>query len=69
MPVRAQRMGDEEPRDAICVHLEAPGEAIRFFLPYERGEDGRVAWGEAFFGPADAEIFPAGDAAAGPTPP
>ena len=58
MEVSAQRLDDPAPLDALCVHLEARGESLCFFQPYERGPDGEIAWGETFFGPADAEIYP-----------
>ncbi len=63
MEVRAERMGDPHPVDALCIHLEGPGEAIQCFVPYDRDDDGAPVWGETFFGPADAEVFPANGAA------
>ena len=59
MEVKAQRMGEDAAEDALCVHLEAPGESIHYFVPYDRDEDGEVEYGETFFGPADPEVFPA----------
>jgi len=58
MEVAAQREGREAPTDALCVHLEAPGESLHFFVPYERGPEGSIAWGDTFFGPAEPEVFP-----------
>lgn len=57
MEVRAQRMGEDDAQDALCVHLEAPGESLHFFVPYDRDPDGETAWGETFFGPAEPEIY------------
>ena len=56
--VTAQRMSDPKPVDAIGIHLEAPGESLEFFLPFHRDGEGEVHYGETFFGPADAEIYP-----------
>ena len=43
--------------EAIGIHLEAPGESLEFFLPYEQQDDGTYQFHEAFFGPAEAEVF------------
>ena len=55
--VTAQRMTDDTPIPAIGIHLEAPGEALEFFLPFTQAGRGEVVYGETFFGPADPEIF------------
>ncbi len=59
MEVKAERPGNGAAVDAIAVHLEAPGESLMAFLPFERDEDGEVTYGEIFFGPADPCAFPA----------
>ncbi|MFV1958402.1 MAG: hypothetical protein ACC662_03205 [Planctomycetota bacterium] len=55
--VQAQRLDDPQPIDAICVHLEAPGESLQYFVPYTRTRDDGIDYGETFFGPAEPEIF------------
>jgi hypothetical protein len=57
LDVRAQRASDSEPVDAICIELEAPGEALAAFLPYVRRDAGRPAFGEIFFGPLEPAVF------------
>jgi hypothetical protein len=55
--VEAQRPGADADVDAIAVHLESPTEALMAFVPFFRGEDGKVAYGEVFFGATEPEVF------------
>ena len=57
MEVRAHHPEDDEEVDAICVHLEAPGESLLAFVPYERTDEGRIRYGDVFFGPAEPAAF------------
>jgi len=57
MEVRAERPSDAHPVDAIAVHLEAPGQSLMAFVPFERDSDGEVEYGEIFWGPADPHAF------------
>jgi len=60
--VKAERPGNGKAVDAIAVHLEAPGESLMAFLPFERDAAGQVSYGEVFFGPADPCAFAEGAA-------
>lgn len=56
--VRAIPPGETEHVEAICAQLEAAaGDAMEVFLPYRRGEDGEMEYGELFGVPCEHRFF------------
>ena len=56
--VRAVPPGETERVDAICAQLEdATGDAMEVFLPYRRGDDGEMEYGELFGVPCEHQFF------------